>query len=272
MFVTNRLFKISLTSPARCLYTLCKNTPEKFFMKNKLGKHDYILWSIRLLLMISIVVNITLMITGSSPHEHASRQEILEAFSKKIELIFWTLVTLMLSFLPDYIEKRRHIHLPHLLEIIIVVFIFAGIFLSVRFDLYYQVFWWDDLLHILSGVIIGFIGFIIIYKINGRYCMNISPLLVAVFAFSFAVTMGVIWEIFEFAMDALLGTTMQSWDLPETTFMMGKPFQGSGLRDTMSDLIVNSIGALFTSVICYFLYKKDKKKTLAMMHEIFPDE
>jgi hypothetical protein len=266
-----RVFNISLTSPMRRLYTGYKNILNKLFMENKLGKHDYVIWSIRFLLMISIAVNLTLMITGASPHEHATRQEIIEAFSKKIELLFWTVVTLGLSFLPDYIEKHRHIHLPHLLEIIIVVFIFAGIFLSVRFDLYYQVFWWDDLLHTLSGVIIGFIGFIIIYKINGRYCMDISPLLVAVFAFSFAVTMGVIWEIFEFAMDALWGTTMQSWDLPETTFLMGKPFQGSGLRDTMSDLIVNSIGALVTSIICYFLYKEDKKKTLAMMHEIFPD-
>ncbi|HON59515.1 MAG TPA: hypothetical protein PLT45_08305 [Smithella sp.] len=241
-------------------------------MKNKLEKHDYIIWSIRFLLIISIAVNITLMIMGLFPDEHVTKQEILEAFSKKIELLFWTLVTLVLSFLPDYIEKRRHIHLPHVLEIIIVAFIFAGIFLSVRFDLYYQVFWWDDLLHTVSGIIIGFIGFIIIYKINGRYCMDISPLLVAVFAFTFAVTMGVIWEFFEFAMDAIFETTMQSWDLPETTLLMGKPFQGSGLRDTMSDLIVNSIGAFITSVICYFLYKEDKKKTLVLMREIFPDE
>ncbi|HQM44014.1 MAG TPA: hypothetical protein PLI72_09770, partial [Smithellaceae bacterium] len=67
-------------------------------------------------------------------------------------------------------------------------------------------------------------------------------------------------------------TTLQSWDLPETEILMGASYQGSGLRDTMSDLIVNSMGALLTSFICYFLYKKEKKKTLQMMREIFPDE
>ncbi|MDX9816200.1 MAG: hypothetical protein RBT06_04605, partial [Smithellaceae bacterium] len=120
--------------------------------------------------------------------------------------------------------------------------------------------------------IIGFIGFIAIYKINGKYSMNISPLLVAVFSFTFAITIGVFWEIFEFVLDVFFETTLQSWDLPETEILMGASYQGSGLRDTMSDLIVNSMGALLTSFICYFLYKKEKKKTLQMMREIFPDE
>ena len=102
--------------------------------------------------------------------------------------------------------------------------------------------------------------------------MDISPLLVAVFAFTFAITMGVLWEIFEFTMDSLFGTTMQSWNLPHDTTLIGKEFQGSGLRDTMSDLIVNSIGALLTSILCYFLYKEEKREALALMHEIFPDE
>lgn len=235
-----------------------------------LAKHDYIIWSIRLLLIVSMLVSLAFIIVQLANDDPVTKKEIVEALSKRIELFFWSVVTLALTFLPDYIE-HKNIHLPHLLEIIIVIFIFAGIFLSVRFELYYQVFWWDDVLHTLSGVIIGFIGFIIIYKINSKYCMDVSPLLVAVFAFTFAMTMGVIWEIFEFAMDLFFGTTMQSWDLPETTVLMGRPFQGSGLRDTMSDLIVNSMGALLTSIICYFLYKNEKKKTLKMMHEIFPD-
>jgi hypothetical protein len=88
----------------------------------------------------------------------------------------------------------------------------------------------------------------------------------------YAVTMGVLWEMFEFSMDIVLGTDMQKWSLPTTVRILGKPYQGSGLRDTMSDLIVDSLGALITSVICYFLYKHEKKKTLDMMHEIFLEE
>jgi hypothetical protein len=200
-----------------------------------------------------------------------TKKEIIDATTKRIELLFWAILTLTLTFLPEYFEKYKNIHLPNILEIVIVIFIYAGMFLSERFNLYYYLYWWDVLLHTLSGVIIGFIGFIIIYKINWKYSMDISPLMVAVFSFSFAVTMGVVWEIVEFTMDAFWGTAMQSWDLPSTTLEIGKPYQGSGLRDTMSDLIVDSIGALLTSVVCYFLYKNEKKKSLKMMQEIFPD-
>ena len=76
----------------------------------------------------------------------------------------------------------------------------------------------------------------------------------------------------KYSMDIVLGTDMQKWSLPTTVRILGKPYQGSGLRDTMSDLIVDSLGALITSVICYFLYKHEKKKTLDMMHEIFLEE
>ncbi len=238
---------------------------------HKLKKHDYIIWAIRVLLIVSILVNLTFIIFQLFNEVPVTKKDVVEALSQRIEFLFWAVVTLFLTFLPDYIEYKN-IHLPHILEIIIVIFIYAGIYLSVRLELYYQVFWWDDVLHTLSGVIIGFIGFIIIYKINGKYSMDISPLLVAVFAFTFAMTMGTIWEIFEFAMDAFFAITMQSWDLPQDTVLMGKSFQGSGLRDTMSDLIVNSVGSLFTSVVCYFLYKDEKKKSLALMHEIFPEE
>jgi len=240
--------------------------------KNKAEKRNYIIRAIRLLLIISVLVNFVFIVLPLFNDNLITKEEIVTEVSKRIELVFLALVTLILTFLPDYIEKYQNIHIPNVLETVIVVFIFAGIFLSARFELYYVAFWWDDVLHALSGVIIGFIGFIAIYKINGKYSMNISPLLVAVFSFTFAITIGVIWEIFEFVMDVFLGTTLQSWDLPDTEIMMGKSFQGSGLRDTMSDLIVNSMGALLTSFICYFLYKNEKKETLQMMREIFPDK
>jgi len=125
----------------------------------------------------------------------------------------------------------------------------------VRFNLYDDVFWWDVVLHAASGVILGFIGFLLIYKLNSRHSMNISPLLVAAFVFTFSVTMDVIFEIYEFFMDIIFGTDMQSWDLPATTIELGKSFQGIGLRDTMSDLIFDAIGALSISIVCFFYIK-----------------
>jgi hypothetical protein len=207
-----------------------------------------------------------------SGNDTENKQETIFQFSKNIESAFFALITLILTFGSDIIEKQRKIDIPDVLEIAIVIFIYAGIFLSIQFNLYYTFFWWDDLLHTLSGVIIGFIGFIVVYKINYKYSMDINPLLIALFSFTFAVTLGVMWEILEFFTDVLIGTANQKWDLPETEIMIGKPYQGSGLRDTMSDLIVDSIGAFITSIITYHMYKYQKKKTLAEMEKMIVEE
>jgi len=214
---------------------------------------DTIFLLIRLTLIISIVANILIPFFA---YLHGSN--FIEGILKNGELIFFGIITLILSFGSDYIEKKNNIHIPEIFEIIIVLFIYAALFLSVNFNLYYRLFWWDDLLHTLSGVIIGLIGFITMHKINHKYKMNISPLLIMLFSFCLAVTIGVFWEIYEFLLDIFLGTANQKWNLPSTEIMIGKPYQGSGLRDTMSDLIVNCIGAATTSIIAYFTYKKNK--------------
>ena len=79
------------------------------------------------------------------------------------------------------------------------------------------------------------------------------------------------WEIFEFTADALLGTANQKWNLQETEFIIGRYYQGSGLRDTMSDLIVDSIGACITSIITYYMYKNKKESVLESMKKMRKD-
>jgi hypothetical protein len=237
----------------------------------KSRKYLYIVWTIRILLLISIVLNVVLVFAQINRIGATTKREFLDISSKPIELVAWAILTFVLSFLPEYFAKMNGVHLPTVLAVAIVVFIYAAIFLSAQFDLYYRFFWWDDLLHTLSGMIIGFLGVIVMYILNEKYSMDINPLLVAVFSFSFAVSLGVFWEIFEFATDALLGTANQKWDLPNSAMLLGQPYQGSGLRDTMSDLIVDCFGALLTSVISYFLYKNEKSKTLELMKKIYPD-
>ena len=234
--------------------------------------HEYVLLTIRCLLIGSIIINFVYIILHLYDQSLATKNAQMNAIEENITIIFWAVVTFAITFLHDYFEKNKKIHIPDILESMIIIFIYAGIFLSARFDLYDDVFWWDVVLHAASGAILGFIGFLAIYKLNSRHSMNISPLFVAVFAFTFAVTMDVIFEIYEFLMDVIFGTDMQSWNLPETTIEIGRAFQGIGLRDTMSDLIFDTIGALLISVICYFLYKNEKKKALRLMHEVFPDQ
>ncbi|MDR0400339.1 MAG: hypothetical protein LBH51_05285 [Treponema sp.] len=226
---------------------------------------DRIFVVIRAALLLSVALNAVLICLELLRGAAEDRSLQIEFIAANVESALWALITFALSFGSTIIEKHQKIDIPDILEVIIVIFIYAGLFLSVRFKLYYKFFWWDDFLHTLSGIIMGFIGFIVIYKINYRYTMNISPLLVALFSFTFAITLGVFWEIMEFTCDVLLGTANQKWNLSDTEILMGKPYQGSGLRDTMSDLILDSIGAFATSLITYYMYKNQKKKVLKKM-------
>lgn len=223
---------------------------------------------LRATLLLSIVLNIGIGAFVVLQDGDVTKPEVLEELGKRGEFVFWAFVTFVLTYATRYIEKNRKIIVPDALELVITLFIYAGIFLSNQFNLYYKFWWWDDLLHFFSGIIIGFIGFIVIYIINHNYSMDISPLLVALFTFTFAVTLGVFWEILEFTLDALLASDHQKWGLPPDAVLLGKAYQGSGLRDTMSDLIVDCLGALITSFITYFAYKKDKKRTLEQMKGI----
>jgi VanZ family protein len=228
--------------------------------------------AIRVTLLASVFINLVMCAVGWFNHAGEDASQLFSLYSKNFEFIVCAIITFALSFGPSVFEARQRIAIPDILEIVIVLFIYAGIYLSSRFNLYYTYSWWDDLLHTLSGVIIGFIGFMVIYKINYKYSMDISPVLVALFSFTFAVTMGVVWEIFEFTCDALLGSAHQKWDLPDTEKLLGMPYQGSGLRDTMSDLIVDSIGAFITSIITYHLYKNQRAATLEKMREMIKEE
>lgn len=202
-------------------------------------------------------------------NDFEQRSDLVEAVGSKVELIFWALLTFGLTYLHDFFEKRN-VHAPKIAEVAVAIYLYAAIFLSARFNLFYNLIWWDMLLHTFSGVLLGFLGFLAIYKINMRYSMNISPLLAASFAFGFSISLNVFFEIYEFAVDVIFGTAMQSWDLPDNMLEIGMSFQGSGLRDTMSDLMCDTAGALVISVICYFLYKNEKKRTLQVMREMFP--
>jgi uncharacterized membrane protein YjdF len=106
---------------------------------------------------------------------------------------------------------------------------------------YYQRYWWWDLtLHTTSGLILGMLGFMIVYVLNENRHVDVHmrPAFVALFAFFFAIAIGALWEIFEFGMDRYFGTDMQ----PAT------PGDPSGLSDTIHDLIVDTVGAFLVSL------------------------
>jgi hypothetical protein len=155
------------------------------------------------------------------------------------------------------VERKWHVHYPTEFEFLIMTFIFMSLILGSVFSFYDRYHMWDVFLHTLSGVIIALIGFSMVYILNKGSIkkVHLSPSFIALFSTSFAITIGVVWEIFEYSMDSTLGWNMQR----------------SGLNDTMSDLIVDSIGALAVSTLGY-LYLKGKIKFVEKYSKEFFDK
>ena len=152
------------------------------------------------------------------------------------------IATLALTFIPLVFEDFYDIKIPVGFTAAIIVFIFGTLFLGEVGDFYERFWWWDILLHTGSAIGFGLIGFIALFILFKGDKLAGPPILISMFAFCFAISIGAIWEIFEFAMDQLFALNMQK----------------SGLIDTMYDLIVDTIGAAF-GASAGFVYLKEQK-------------
>ncbi|MBU0467330.1 MAG: hypothetical protein KJ600_04055 [Nanoarchaeota archaeon] len=161
-------------------------------------------------------------------------------YEKRWTLLFMITLNFLITFLPKLFEKKYKINIPIEFEILVLVFVFASLFLGEVKDYYLRYWWWDVVLHVGSGVALGFVGFIVLYVLYKGDKINAKPFTIAFFSFCFAMALGAVWEIFEFAMDQFFGLSMQK----------------SGLIDTMWDLIVDGIGAVFASAIGYLYLKR----------------
>lgn len=157
----------------------------------------------------------------------------------------------------------------YILLLTLLVFALAAIVLGEWFGLYAAIWWWDDMLHGVSGAIFGAVGLLAIYFFNDRSNAVISPLLVGVFVLCFSVTLGVVWEMFEFTVDVLFGTAMQQWNMPEDAIVIGKSYQDMGLRDTMSDLTAATVGSFAAAAFAYVMYRDQKRTVLSVMRRVF---
>ena len=201
------------------------------------------------------------------------------------------LLTLVLFILPSVVERRLHIDLPDVLEIIILFFIFAAEILGEINEYYLLIPFWDTMLHTINGFLFAAIGFAIVNILNRdkNVSMTLSPFYMAVTAFCFSMTIGVLWEIFEWGMDSFFGLDMQKdvilssfnsvtldpgghnipyavTGIADTVIVYSDGTQKAlslggyldiGLHDTMMDMFVNLVGAVIFSIIGYFYVKKD---------------
>lgn len=166
---------------------------------------------------------------------------------------FLSTLIIVITFFPLALERRFRIYIPPELQLLAIAFVFASLFLGEIHDYYTRFWWWDIALHTTSGFLLGIVGFLLVHIMNEaeRIDVHMKPGFVAFFAFLFALGVGALWEIFEFAMDQLAGMNMQK-------AMLG---DSSGLTDTMWDLIVDAVGALIISILGWRYLKLAHKKS-----------
>ena len=203
---------------------------------------------------------------------------------QEYESAFVCVLVLFLFMLPFFIQKNFGICLPSTLEIIILLFIFAAEILGELQSYFIQYPYWDTMLHTTNGFLCAAFGFSLIDILNrdAKIKFTLSPVYVALAAFCFSMTIGVLWEFFEFGMDRLFHMDMQKDTIVHTiSSVMLDPTNSNipitidgitsvavngrdlgftgyldiGLYDTMEDLFVNFIGATVFSVIGYFYLK-----------------
>lgn len=145
------------------------------------------------------------------------------------------------------------IDVPAEIQIAVVVFVFATLFLGEVRNYYERFWWWDLALHGTAGLLLGLFGFMIVYMLNRSEAVDLHmrPAFLALFAFFFAVGIGALWEVFEFAMDQVFGLNMQK---P----MLGDP---SGLTDTMWDIIVDTLGAGAVALVGWYQLSRSKSRS-----------
>lgn len=199
--------------------------------------------------------------------------------------VFVCIMTLVLFMIPAFVDRKLNIRLPLALEAVIMFFIFAAEILGEIQSFYTIIPYWDTILHTINGFMMAAIGFAMIDILNQdpHFHINMSPWFVAFVAFCFSMTIGVLWEFFEYTMDKFFLTDMQKdWLINDVSSVLLNPsglntpivikdvtktvisgtvdgvtqdwvidnaFLDVGLVDTMKDLIVNCIGAVIFSII-----------------------
>lgn len=176
--------------------------------------------------------------------------------SDYVLMLFQCLLGVLVLFFPNMISEKRGIRIPSRLYLLYVIFLFCAIFLGEVRNFYYIIPYWDIILHTFSGGMIAALGFSFITLLNDEENVHVklTPFFVAFFAFNFAIMLGVVWEIYEYTADGLLGLNMQKFALEDGTMLIGR----EALADTMEDLIVDGIGALVISIIGYISLKYNK--------------
>ena len=227
---------------------------------------------------------------------------LAQIFNRNFENVFLCVLTLLLFMMPSLMERKLDIALPNTLEIIILLFIYAAEIMGEIGAYYVNYPYWDTVLHTLNGFLCAAIGFSLLDILNrhSEARFHLSPLYLAIVAFCFSMTIGVLWEFVEFGFDTFFDLDMQKdsfvtaissvaldptnqgrrvaiRDIARTTVTTAggatTTFSGYldiGLIDTMKDLLVNFVGALAFSVVGYLSLRRGESGNWAAGLHVTP--
>ena len=173
-----------------------------------------------------------------------------------VSMLLQSIFGVFAMLIPGLLRRKVKLNIPTVMMITYAVFLYCAIYLGDVRNFYYTVPHWDTVLHTFSGVALGALGFSIVSVLNKSDSIHVSlsPIFVALFAFCFALALGVVWEIYEFTVDYFFNTNMQTYALENGDPLIGQ----AALLDTMKDLIVDAIGAFVMSVVGYISIKYNK--------------
>lgn len=223
---------------------------------------------------------------------------IRQFFLHNYESVFLCALTILLLYLPSWVQVRLRIELPPVLEITVLCFIFAAEILGEINAFYIVIPMWDTILHTINGVLCAAVGFslVVLLSDNERLAFELSPFFMALVAFCFSMTIGVLWEFFECFMDQVFHTDMQKDTIVHAIYSVALDptrqnrvvgvtgitdaavngqslglggYLDIGLLDTMKDLFVNFIGALGFST-AGFLFAKSKGRRRSAAGQLVP--
>lgn len=223
---------------------------------------------------------------------------LLNLWERDYESAYICVLALVLFFFPAFIERRLRLQIPTVMEVLILLFIFASQILGEMQNYYGQYPYWDTMLHVVNGFVCAAFGFSLvdILTCNRQEKFRLSPFYVTLTAFCFSMTIGVLWEFFEYGMDVFFHTDMQKDTVIHTLTSVTLSADGCpvvlreitavtvngqalgidgyldiGLHDTMMDLAVNFIGAVVLSVPGYFyLRHRGKGYSGRLMRRLLP--
>lgn len=222
--------------------------------KRKVQIQKIVWWFVLVSLVLSIgYVILEIVLSPSVADPSAPYQRVKGDY---VLMLAQCVLGVLAMFLPSILHKRAHLIIPSNMLVVYAVFLYCAIFLGEVRRFYYIVPHWDTILHTFSGAMLGALGFSFITFLNKteRIPVNLSPAFIAVFTFCFGITLGVLWEFYEFICDGVLQTNMQKFALESGEPLLGR----AALLDTMKDLFVDAAGAIVISIIGYISLKFKK--------------